>query len=128
MNCVPVLDGEAVKVADGSLGSILVDHGDEGVAFSGVVDVGDFATPAELVLEDLTGAGLVDPADEKSAARHDDLAEHDAVVDGELEAELVDADLLFGCGGRLIFHKMNYLFTRNAMARRRNAIFLTWRL
>ena len=34
----------------------------------------------------------------------DDLAEHFAVVGGELEAELVDADPLFGCGGRLIFH------------------------
>ena len=41
------VNGDAVKVADGGLGSILVDHGDEGVAFSGVVDVGDFATPAE---------------------------------------------------------------------------------
>ena len=34
----------------------------------------------------------------------DDLAEHDAVVGGQLEAELVDADPLFGCGGRLICH------------------------
>ena len=59
------VNGDAVKVADGSLGSILVDHGDEGVAFSGVVDVGDFATPAELVLEDLTGAVLVYPVNEK---------------------------------------------------------------
>ena len=59
------VDGDAVELADGGLGGVLVDHGDEGVALSGVVDVGDLAAPAKLVLEDITGAVLVDPVDEK---------------------------------------------------------------
>ena len=44
---------------------VLVVHGDEGVALSGVVDVGDPAAPAKLLLEDLTGTVRVDPVYEK---------------------------------------------------------------
>ena len=59
------VDGDTVKVPDRGLGGVLVDHGDESITFSGVVDVGDFAAPAKLILENLTGAVLVDPVYEK---------------------------------------------------------------
>ena len=59
------VDGDTVKVPDRGLGGVLVDHGDEGVAFSGIVNVGDFAAPAELVLEDLTGAVPLHPVNEE---------------------------------------------------------------
>ena len=59
------VNGDAVKVADGGPGGVPVDHSDEAVALTGVVNVGDFAAPAELVLEDLTGAVLVHPVNEK---------------------------------------------------------------
>ena len=39
------VDGDTVKVPDRGLGGVLVDHGDESITFSGVVDVGDFAAP-----------------------------------------------------------------------------------
>ena len=61
----PVIDGDGVQVPDGGLSGVLVDHGDEGIALSGVVDVGDLAAPAKLVLENLTGAVLVDAVNEQ---------------------------------------------------------------
>ena len=46
-------------------------HVDEGVAFSGIVNLGDFSALAELVLEDLMGAVPVHPVNEKLyALRH----------------------------------------------------------
>ena len=37
------VEGEAVEILDHGLGSVLVDHGDDGITSSGNVDVGDFA-------------------------------------------------------------------------------------
>ena len=47
------VNGDAVKVADGGPGGVPVDHRDEAVALAGVVNVCDFAAPAELVLDGL---------------------------------------------------------------------------
>ena len=65
------VNGDAVEVVDGGLRGILVDHRDEGVTFSGVVDIGHLAAAPEFVLENLPRAVLIDAVDEKlRALRH----------------------------------------------------------
>merc|ERR1711971_1446891 len=55
------VDACPVELPHSGLGGIFVHHGDESVALAGVVDIGNFTASAELALQDVPGAPLVDP-------------------------------------------------------------------
>merc|ERR1711971_378246 len=67
------VDACPVELPHSGLGGIFVHHGDESVALAGVVDIGNFTASAELALQDVPGAPLVDPVHEE-LRHHADLA------------------------------------------------------